>query len=83
MLFYSKFRYFQITNIQTIGFPKRDTKDTLKGIFDVLPVVDLNRVVKWGDDLDFHSGFDVDAVAAFAAFGSYSVKCHIQFSVSC
>ena len=54
-----------------------------EGIFDVLPVVDLNGVVERGDDLDFHSGLDVDAVAAFAAFGSYSVECHNQFSFSC
>ena len=54
-----------------------------EGIFDVLPVVDLNGVVERGYDLDFHSGLDVDAVAAFAAFGSYSVECHNQFSFSC
>ena len=76
MLFYSKFSYFQITNIQTIGLTQRDAEDTQESILDVLPVVDLNRVVKWGDDLNFHSGFDVDAVATFAASGSYSVKCH-------
>ena len=51
-----------------------------EGIFDVLPVVDLNGVVERGDDLDFHSGLDVDAVAAFAAFGSYSVEGHCQYS---
>ena len=54
-----------------------------EGIFDVLPVVDLNGVVERGYDLDFHSGLDVDAVAAFAAFGSYFVECHNQFSFSC
>ena len=43
-------------------------------------VIDLNGVVQRGYDLDFHSRFDVDAVAAFAAFGSYSVKCHCQYS---
>ena len=47
-----------------------------EGVFDELPVVDIDRAVEWGDDLDFHSGLDVDAVATFAAFGSYSVKCH-------
>ena len=47
-----------------------------------MPVVDLNGVVERGDDLDFHSGLDVDAVAAFAAFGSYSVECHNKFSFS-
>lgn len=43
----------------------------------------MNGVVERRDDLDFHSGLDVDAVAAFAAFGSYSVECHNQFSFSC
>ena len=76
---YLQFSYFQITNIQAIGFPEGNPEDTLEGIFDILPVVDLNGVVQRGDDLDFHSRFDVDAVAAFAAFGSYSVKCHCQY----
>ena len=77
---YLHFSYLQITNIQTISLSQRDAEDTHEGILDVLPVVDLNGVVERGDDLDFHSGLDVDAVAAFAAFGSYSVKCHCQYS---
>lgn len=77
---YLQFSYFQIINIQTIGLSQRDAEDTHEGILDVLPVVDLNGVVQRGYDLDFHSRFDVDAVAAFAAFGSYSVKCHCQYT---
>ena len=65
-----------MTNIQTISLSQLNTEDTKEGVFDELPVVDIDRVVEWGDDLDFHSRFYVDAVAAFAAFGSYSVKCH-------
>ena len=80
LLSHLQFRYLQITNIQAIGFPKGNSENMHEGIFDVLPVVDLNGVVQRGDDLDFHSRFDVDAVAAFAAFGSYSVKCHCQYS---
>ena len=83
MINYLQFRNLQITNIQTIGFPEGNPEDTLESIFDILPVVDLNGVVERGDDLDFHSGLDVDAVAAFAAFGSYSVECHNKFSFSC
>ena len=70
------FRYLRVINSQTISLSQRNTEDTKEGVFDVLPIVDLNGVVEWGDDLDFHSGLDVDAVAAFAAFGSYSVECH-------
>ena len=51
-----------------------------EGVFDELPVVDLSGVVERGDDLDFHSGFDIDAVATFPVFGSYSVKCHNKVS---
>ena len=83
LLSHLQFRNLQITNIQAIGFPKGNSENMHEGIFDVLPVVDLNGVVERGDDLDFHSGLDVDAVAAFAAFGSYSVECHNQFSFSC
>ena len=81
LLSHLQFRYLQITNIQTISLPQRNPEDTHEGIFDVLPVVDLNGVVERGDDLDFHSGLDVDAVAAFAAFGSYFIEGHNQFSV--
>lgn len=80
---YLQFSNLQITNIQTISLPQRNPEDTHEGIFDVLPVVDLNGVVERGDDLDFHSGLDVDAVAAFAAFGSYFIEGHNQFSVCC
>ena len=83
MINYLQFRNLQITNIQTISPPQRNPEDTHESIFDILPVVDLNGVVERGDDLGFHSGLDVDAVAAFAAFGSYSVECHNQFSFSC
>ena len=74
------FRYLQVINIQTISLSQRNTEDTKEGVFDVLPVVDLNGVVERGDDLDFHSGFDIDAVATFPVFGSYSVKCHNKVS---
>ena len=80
LLSHLQFRNLQITNVQAIGLPQGNPEDTKEGIFDVLPVVDIDRVVQRGYDLDFHSGLDVDAVAAFAAFGSYSVKCHCQYS---
>lgn len=78
-----EFSNLQITNIQTISLSQRNSEDTYESVFDVLPVVDLNGIVQRGYDLDFHSRFDVDAVAAFAAFGSYSVECHNKFSFCC
>ena len=73
---YLQFFYLQITNIQAISFPQGNPEDTHEGIFDVLPVVDVNRIVQRCYDLDFHSGFDIYTIAAFATPGSYFVQCH-------
>lgn len=73
---YLQFLYLQITNIQAISFPQGNSEYPHEGIFDVLPVVDVNRIVQRSYDLDFHSGFDIYTVAALAAPGSYFVQCH-------
>ena len=59
-----------------MSFPQRNAGYPHEGIFDVLPVVDVNRIVQRSYDLDFHSGFDIYTVAALAAPGSYFVQCH-------
>lgn len=71
-----QFGYIQIIDIKTVRLAKRNAEHAHEGILDEFPVVDMDRVVQRSDDLDFHSGFDIDAVAAFAAAGSYFVECH-------